>query len=220
VQVIADPAGRLVWISPALPGARHDMAPPASTESSMPSRRPVFGRPPTAPTRAAGRRSGFPSADAPLRCRHRALPASVAQSEGVSMIASSRRSCRGGCFDGEGAAVADQGPNQVNQAAGERDQSLDMPLSFGSLALVERPRRAVLAFHRRQCGQVEHSAQCAVVALWTAQVALHAARVTGDRGEAGVGSQSVRGAERGEQVRHRCGRAVPRQEPARTHRCW
>ncbi|ALE84760.1 transposase [Pseudonocardia sp. HH130629-09] len=26
VQVIADPAGRLVWISPALPGARHDIA--------------------------------------------------------------------------------------------------------------------------------------------------------------------------------------------------
>jgi len=25
VQVIADPAGRLVWISPVLPGARHDM---------------------------------------------------------------------------------------------------------------------------------------------------------------------------------------------------
>ena len=25
VQVLADPAGRLVWISPALPGARHDM---------------------------------------------------------------------------------------------------------------------------------------------------------------------------------------------------
>ncbi len=25
VQVIADPAGRLVWISPAVPGARHDM---------------------------------------------------------------------------------------------------------------------------------------------------------------------------------------------------
>jgi hypothetical protein len=27
VQVIADPAGRLVGISPALPGARHDMGP-------------------------------------------------------------------------------------------------------------------------------------------------------------------------------------------------
>ena len=25
VQVIADPIGRLVWISPPLPGARHDM---------------------------------------------------------------------------------------------------------------------------------------------------------------------------------------------------
>jgi hypothetical protein len=25
VQVIADPIGRLVWISPVLPGARHDM---------------------------------------------------------------------------------------------------------------------------------------------------------------------------------------------------
>ena len=25
MQVIADPAGRLVWISPVLPGARHDM---------------------------------------------------------------------------------------------------------------------------------------------------------------------------------------------------
>jgi len=31
VQVLADPAGRLVWASPALPGARHDLAPPAST---------------------------------------------------------------------------------------------------------------------------------------------------------------------------------------------
>ena len=25
IQVIADPAGRLIWISPVLPGARHDM---------------------------------------------------------------------------------------------------------------------------------------------------------------------------------------------------
>jgi hypothetical protein len=25
VQVVADPAGRLIWTSPALPGARHDM---------------------------------------------------------------------------------------------------------------------------------------------------------------------------------------------------
>jgi hypothetical protein len=26
VQVIADPTGRLVWASPALPGARHDIS--------------------------------------------------------------------------------------------------------------------------------------------------------------------------------------------------
>jgi hypothetical protein len=43
VQVIADPAGRLVWISPALPGARHDMGPPTSTASSRHSTRPRCG---------------------------------------------------------------------------------------------------------------------------------------------------------------------------------
>jgi hypothetical protein len=34
VQVIADPAGRLIWASPALPGAGMTWAPPASTASS------------------------------------------------------------------------------------------------------------------------------------------------------------------------------------------
>ena len=33
VQVLADPAGRLVWASPALPGARHDMG--AAREHGM-----------------------------------------------------------------------------------------------------------------------------------------------------------------------------------------
>jgi hypothetical protein len=33
VQVIADPAGRLIWVSPALPGARHDMG--AATEHGI-----------------------------------------------------------------------------------------------------------------------------------------------------------------------------------------
>ena len=56
VQVIADPVGRLVWISPVLPGTT--WAPPANTESSTPSPRPVSGRSPTPPTRAAVRRSG------------------------------------------------------------------------------------------------------------------------------------------------------------------
>jgi hypothetical protein len=37
VQVLADPAGRLVWASPALPGARHDLGAaraPNSTSSA------------------------------------------------------------------------------------------------------------------------------------------------------------------------------------------
>lgn len=33
VQVLADPAGRLIWASPALPGARHDMG--AATEHGL-----------------------------------------------------------------------------------------------------------------------------------------------------------------------------------------
>ena len=35
VQVIADPAGRLIWVSPALPGARHDMG--AAREHGIPA---------------------------------------------------------------------------------------------------------------------------------------------------------------------------------------
>jgi hypothetical protein len=34
VQVIADPAGRLIWASPALPGARHDAG--AAGEHAIP----------------------------------------------------------------------------------------------------------------------------------------------------------------------------------------
>jgi hypothetical protein len=36
VQVIADPAGRLILVSPVLPGARHDMGLPTNTGSSTP----------------------------------------------------------------------------------------------------------------------------------------------------------------------------------------
>ncbi|GGL20941.1 hypothetical protein GCM10012284_64560 [Mangrovihabitans endophyticus] len=32
VQVVADPAGRLVWASPALPGATHDLTPARTPE--------------------------------------------------------------------------------------------------------------------------------------------------------------------------------------------
>ena len=55
VQVIADPAGRLIWISPALPGARHDMG--AAREHGIIDalhRRRRSTRSPTPPTRVAG----------------------------------------------------------------------------------------------------------------------------------------------------------------------
>jgi len=38
VQVLADPNGRLIWASPALPGARHDMGAGSDTASSTPCR--------------------------------------------------------------------------------------------------------------------------------------------------------------------------------------
>ena len=64
MQVIADPAGRLVWASPALPGARHDMG--AAREHGIIDALNAAGVPrsPTPPTRAAGRRSGFRSVGA------------------------------------------------------------------------------------------------------------------------------------------------------------
>lgn len=42
VQVIADPAGRLIWVSPALPGARHDVA--AARDHGIPAARSAMDR--------------------------------------------------------------------------------------------------------------------------------------------------------------------------------
>jgi hypothetical protein len=64
VQATADPIGRLVWISPPLPGARHDMGAArengiidALTEAEIP-------RSPTPPTKAPDPRWPSHSADA------------------------------------------------------------------------------------------------------------------------------------------------------------
>ena len=79
VQVIADPAGRLVWISPVLPGARHDLGAArehgiidALTKAEVPARRRH---------RLPGRRPDRCGAAAasPPRPRHRPLPAAVAE---------------------------------------------------------------------------------------------------------------------------------------------
>lgn len=81
VQILADPIGRLIWISPTLPGARHDMG--AAHEHGLidaltPTRGPRPGR-----QRLPGRRprDPRPPAPAPARPGHRPLPTPVAQPE-------------------------------------------------------------------------------------------------------------------------------------------
>lgn len=59
-------------------------------------------------------------------------------------------------------------------------------------ALVEATRGAAWPFDARQCGQVEHSPQPAVVALRAVQVAPHSAGIAGYRCEAGVGGRGCR----------------------------
>jgi hypothetical protein len=63
VQVIGDPIGRLVWISPPLPGARHDRARPASTASSTRSPSMTSLPRPTPPTKVRGRPWSFRDGD-------------------------------------------------------------------------------------------------------------------------------------------------------------
>ena len=80
VQVIADPAGRLVWIAPPLPGARHDIAAAANTASPRPSTRPGHrDRRHRLPRRRPCHRR--PTPPPTHRPRHRPLPASVPQPE-------------------------------------------------------------------------------------------------------------------------------------------
>ena len=105
------------------------------------------------------------------------------------MIVSSGGGHRGGCLGGEASVVANQGPDQADEATGERDEGLDVPLSLVTSALVERPRGAVGAFDRRERSEVEHPAQAAVIALRAVRVAAHAAGVTRYRGQSGVGGQ-------------------------------
>lgn len=59
VQVISDPAGRLLWASPALPGAVHDIKAARSTASSTPWKKPECG---AGQTRATGERGHRASA--------------------------------------------------------------------------------------------------------------------------------------------------------------
>jgi Helix-turn-helix of DDE superfamily endonuclease/DDE superfamily endonuclease len=81
VQIIADPIGRLVWISPPLPGARHDMgaAPRARHHRRDHRCRDPGGRRHRLPRRRA--RCGRAAAAASPRPGHRPLPVLVGQPE-------------------------------------------------------------------------------------------------------------------------------------------
>src|SRR6185312_3929598 len=73
VQVVADPAGRLVWASPALPGARHDMG--AAREHGIIDALNAAGVTHGRRHRLPGRRACDPSsaASAPSGSGHRSL---------------------------------------------------------------------------------------------------------------------------------------------------
>jgi hypothetical protein len=61
VQAIADPAGRLIWASPALPAARHDMSAVREHGSLTPCTPPRSGCPPTTATAEPVPPSRFPN---------------------------------------------------------------------------------------------------------------------------------------------------------------
>ncbi len=81
VQVIADPAGRLVWISPALPGARHDMG--AAREHGIIDALADAEIHAVADTayQGAGPSGGRAAAASPPGPGHRPLPATVGGAE-------------------------------------------------------------------------------------------------------------------------------------------
>ena len=81
VQVLADPAGRLIWISPPLPGARHDMG--AAREHGIIDALNTAGISTIADTayQGGGPAVSGAAAAAPTRPGHRPLPAAVEQPE-------------------------------------------------------------------------------------------------------------------------------------------
>jgi hypothetical protein len=82
VQVIADPAGRLVWIWPALPGARHDLA--AAREHGIIDAVTAAGvRAVADPAyQGSGPAVAVPQRRRRLDPRHRPIPAALGGAEG------------------------------------------------------------------------------------------------------------------------------------------
>ena len=133
VQVIADPIGRLVWISPVLLGPATTWAPPASTGSS--TRSTLLGSPrsPTPPTRAAGPPSephsggavSTPTPAATGACRATRRPSTPRTPVNADRVSGWRPgwgwsgSCAG-CASSSGRSVLDVGWLRADQAQDDR----------------------------------------------------------------------------------------------------
>src|SRR6202040_2270008 len=85
------------------------------------------------------------------------------------MIKSSRCGRCGRLLGGELAVIAEQGPEDVDESAGEGEEGLGVDESFGAFAIVIAARGSVGA-KAGQRGQVEHSSQSAVVTFRATQV--------------------------------------------------
>src|SRR5262245_23050693 len=90
---------------------------------------------------------------------------------------------------GEGAVVAQQCPQDVDEAAGQGDGGLGVALPFGSFTVVEGAGRAG-GLQAGEGGHVEDMPQSAVVAAWPVPHAGAASGVMGYWGQAGVGGQA------------------------------
>src|SRR3954469_19853802 len=81
-------------------------------------------------------------------------------------------------------SVTQEGPKNVDSAAGERHDGLAVSFAFGTLAVVEAAG-FVTAADADQRGGVEDALEASAVAGGAVQVAAHLPGVTGHRGDAG-----------------------------------
>src|ERR1700741_1083054 len=109
------------------------------------------------------------------------------------MTMSSRRGA--GWVGSELPVVSQQGPEAVDESAGERWGGLAVDESFAAFAVVELSGWPVTA-DAGQRGQVEHAAQSAVVAFGSPQVAGDTAGIFWYGHQSGVGRQASWGGKR------------------------
>jgi DDE superfamily endonuclease len=164
VQVITDPGGRLLWLSPALPGRTHDLTTARTHRIIRICERQ--GVPILADLAYQGggpwlttgiKRRPLQELTPTERTVNRALAAARAPVErGVARPKSWRIFRRARCSpnllmmlssrlrDGEVALVAlsvtEKSPQNVHSSAGEGEDGLSMPFTFGTFAFVEAAR--------------------------------------------------------------------------------